>query len=58
MKEAIFVAAFLAMLGLAGNTGHAAEKPNQDKATTEGRAGADDGSRIVDSGNARIEIFS
>jgi len=58
VKVAVFVAAFLAMLGLAGNTSHAAEKPKDDKATALGRAGADGGSRIVDLANARIETFS
>jgi pimeloyl-ACP methyl ester carboxylesterase len=58
IQSAIVVAAFLGPLGLAGHASHAVEKPNDDKAAAQGQAGADDGSRIVDLTDAKIEIFS
>jgi pimeloyl-ACP methyl ester carboxylesterase len=56
-QSAVLVAAFLGMLGLAGHTSHAAELPNDDKAAG-GQVGPDDGSRIVDLADAKIEVFS
>jgi pimeloyl-ACP methyl ester carboxylesterase len=56
--RAIFIAALLGMLGLAGNTSNAAEKPIGDKVTAVGQVSSDAGTRIVDLADAKIEIFS